>query len=89
MDVQVSAVTPDPNGFTTKELLIKVWDEVREFSREAHHRFDKIEVRVDSLEGTRDQGSGNKRIGWMLAAAIVALTVGSIVGNLLAGGPPG
>lgn len=68
------------DGFTTKEIVLKVWEEVRELREEVKEGFAQDRERLDSLEADRDKGFWPRKWGAAVATAVITGIVGIIVG---------
>lgn len=72
------------NGFSNKELILKVWDEVREHRADTKAAFKEVETRLDSLEQTRAEGTTGRKVRDIVIQVIATVLVGSLLALVLA-----
>lgn len=65
-------------GFTTKEIVLKIWEELGTFKKE-------VRERLDQLEGARDRSYWPRQLGTIAATGVVAATISAIVAQAVGG----
>ncbi|MGH2555308.1 MAG: hypothetical protein ACRDHO_06285 [Actinomycetota bacterium] len=67
------------DGLTLKELVLRVWDDLKSDIKDLRSEVARLEGRVGSLEEIRVRGYWPRRMGNLALAALITALVGGAV----------
>jgi hypothetical protein len=74
----------ETNGFTTKEIVEKVWRSVEQLRADTTTGFKDVNDRLRILENSQAEGSTGRKIGGYIIQAVTTLLIGALMALILA-----
>lgn len=80
----MTAMSDGLNGFTTKEIVARIWDDLKETRKDLTAQIEVLREDVAALKEQQAEGSTGRKIGGYVIQAVTTLLVGSLMALILA-----